>query len=109
MSRHEFGIMDVVPKNTENFEKYEPQKFHCISVHDDYIEPLLEEFSKIQCYWHSLSKREKGLAYCGISLIPPESMQEFISAIEKQICLTELKNLLEKARQENKFVIHFGI
>lgn len=43
MAKHEFGIMNVNPKPNKRYDSYEPEKYDCISVHDDYIGPLLEK------------------------------------------------------------------
>lgn len=109
MAKHEFGIMDVAPTFEQEYNNYEPEKYHCISVDDGDIEPLLKEFSAIPCYWHSLKREERGLAYCGITIIPPYSLKKFISIINSKTQFNELKDLLRKAVKENKFVIHFGI
>lgn len=46
----------------------------------------------------------KRIAYTGINLIPPISIQAFIAVIKDIAELNELKNLLEKALVENKWV-----
>ena len=109
MAKHEFGIMDAAPTLEQKYNNYEPEKYHCISVADDAIEPLMKEFSEIPCYWHSLKREESGLAYCGISIIPPHFLKKFLSIIDGKTQFNELNDLLQKAFQENKFVIHFGI
>lgn len=109
MARHEFGIMDIAPMLGQEYNDYEPEKYHCISVDDENIVPLLKELSEISCYWHSLRREEKGLAYCGITIIPPNSLGKFISIIDSKIPFDELKDVLQKAAKENKYVIHFGI
>ena len=109
MAKHEFGIMDIAPTLKQEYNKYEPEKYHCISVEDEYIGPLLKELSVIPCYWHSLKQEKRGLAYYGITLIPPHSLKEFISVIDSKMQFNELRNLLSKASNDNKFVIHFGI
>ena len=109
MAKHEFVIMDIAPTLKQEYNKYEPEKYHCISVEDEYIEPLLKELSVIPCYWHSLKQEKRGLAYYGITLIPPHSLKEFISVIDSKMQFNELRNLLSKASNDNKFVIHFGI
>lgn len=109
MAKHEFGIMPISPQRGDVFNKYEPQKYDCVTVDDKYIEPLLGRFSIIPCYWHSLDRPELGLAYSGITLIPPHSAGLFadISASENALC--ELTNLLMYAEKNNRYVIHFGI
>lgn len=109
MAKHEFGIMKVAPRQNKRYDTYEPEKYDCISVHDDYIEPLLERLSQIDCYWHSLEHPEKNLAYCGITLIPPSSLKRFIELLEGTVGTEELISLLMKAKEDEKFVIHFGI
>ncbi|MDY5399250.1 MAG: hypothetical protein SPG31_00130 [Eubacterium coprostanoligenes] len=59
MAKHEFGIMDIAPTLKQEYNKYEPEKYHCISVEDEYIESLLKELSVIPCYWHSLQQEER--------------------------------------------------
>lgn len=109
MAKHEFGIMNISPKRDERYDTYEPEKYNCISVHDDYIEPLLDNLSLIDCYWHTLECPGKGLAYCGITLVPPSSMEQFIELLESSTGTEALKSLLSKAKEDEKFVIHFGI
>lgn len=109
MAKHEFGIMQTPPQKGERYDTYEPRKYNCIAVSDDYLESIVSDFLDIDFYWHSLDVPGKGIAYCGITLIPPESMQAFISVIEKIPELSELKALLQKAHNENKWVIHYGL
>ena len=63
------------------------------------------------CYFHTLKTKRKGLAYCGITLIPPESMERFreILLMKDRIEYTELISLLDKGIKENRYIIHFGI
>ena len=109
MSYHNFGIMQIPPEYGKRYDEYEPEKYNCISVNNDYIESIVNNLNNIDFYWHTLDVSGKGLAYCGITLISPSSMQKFISVIENNSKLNELKELLSKALNENKWVIHFGI
>ena len=109
MTRHEFGIMQQDPKPRKRYDEYEPQKYNCISVDDDYIEDIVTNFNHIDFYWHSLDMPAKGIAYTGITLVPPTSLQAFIAVIKDIAELNVLKDLLEKALVENKWVIHFGL
>ena len=38
MAKHEFGIMESAPVSGKRYDEYEPKKYNCISVDDDYIE-----------------------------------------------------------------------
>ena len=109
MVKHEFGIMQIPPEHGKRYDEYETEKYNCISVNDDYIESVVNDLNNIDFYWHTFDVSRKGLAYCGVTLIPPSSMQKFISVIENNSKLNELKELLSKALNENKWVIHFGI
>lgn len=109
MSYHDFGIMQTAPEHGKRYDDYEPEKFNCISVNDDYIEKVVQKLNDIDFYWHTLDVKEKGLAYYGITLIPPSSMEKFISVIENIPELQALKQLLSNACKENKWIIHFGI
>ena len=109
MATHEFRIMPEAPVSVKRYDKYEPQKYSCISIEDEYIEHIAVELQSVDFYWHTLSVKGKGLAYWGITLIPPSSLKDFIKIIEKDPVLSELTELLEKALDENKWVIHFGI
>lgn len=109
MAKHDFGIMDVAPISGKRYDKYEPEKYNCISVDDDYIENIQEQLCAIDSYSHTVDCPIKGLAYCGITLIPPTSINLFLGVIENISELTVLKDLLFMAQQNKKFVIHFGI
>lgn len=109
MANHEFGIMQNAPKQGKRYDEYEPKKFNCICVNDDYLEDIVSNFNHIDFYWHTLDVKGKGLAYCGVTLIPPGSLQEFIDVIKDTPDLHELKELSEKALAENKWLIHYGL
>lgn len=109
LAKHEFGIMNNAPKNGKRYDEYEPEKYNCISVNDDYIENIVPNLTDIDFYWHTLDVKGKGIAYCGVTLIPPTSTELFIKAIKDIAELSELVELAENARSENKWMIHFGL
>lgn len=109
MSTHKFGIMEFAPVSGERYDDYEPWKYSCISVDDNFIEPFLSAFSAMDFFWHSVDISGKGLAYCGVTLIPPESMEEIIRIIKNAPELCRLKKLMSEAVVKHKYVIHFGI
>ncbi|SMB80654.1 hypothetical protein SAMN00017405_1970 [Desulfonispora thiosulfatigenes DSM 11270] len=111
MANHEFGIMETDPKKNQRFDEYDPEKYKLIKINDDFIEPLLPEFKNIPCYWHTLKRPEMNLAYCGITLIPPDSMEDFISIFNRHY-VEEYKDIIilfTEARIKNKYIIHYGI
>ena len=111
MAYHEFGIIENAPKKYQRFDKYDPEKFKLIKINDDFIEPLLPEFQYIRCYWHTLKCSGMNLAYCGITLIPPESVDSFISIFNRhrKEPYNEIIALFEKAKIRDKYVFHYGI
>mgnify|MGYP000938533963 CR=1 FL=1 len=111
MPKHEFGIMQNVPKSEERFDSYEPQKYNCICVDDDFIEPIMMDLQNIDCYWHTLQREEKGLAYYGVTLIPPKSIDAFIKVLSSQNKddYISLISLAKQAKEHCKYIIHFGI
>ena len=109
MAKHEFGIMKNNPKPSLRYDAYEPQKYNSISVDDDYIEQIAPRLNDVEFYWHSLNMPAKGLAYCGVTLIPPASIERMIEVIKTVDALSDLTQLLQKAQSESKWVIHFGL
>ena len=109
MAKHEFEIMAEAPQQGQRYDTYEPWKYTCISIEDSVLEDVVKKFNAIDFYWHTLSVRGKGLAYCGVTLIPPSSQKALIDVIADIPELCELKKLLERAFDKNKWVIHYGI
>ncbi len=109
MAKHEFGIMQEAPKHGHRYDEYQPQKYNCISVNDDYLEDIVAQFNDIDFFWHTIDLPGKGLAYTGVTLIPPTSMPAFIAVIDNRRGLSELKALMIRAVFENKWIIHFGL
>ena len=101
MAKHEFGIMMDAPQQGKRYDEYEPWKYACISVDDAYLEGVVERLTSIDFYWHTLSVKGKGLAYCGVTLVPPCSLKAFIDVIADNSELSELKKLLENALSNN--------
>ena len=109
MAKHEFGIMMDVRQPGKRYDKYEPWEYACISVDDVYLECIIERLLSIDFYWHTLSVKGKGFSYCGITLVPPSFLKAFIDVTADNPELSELKKLLEKALDNHKWVIHYGI
>ena len=106
---HEFGFMPDAPQSGERYDSYEPWKYDAISIHDEYIEPLLPRLNTIDMFWHTVDVPGKGLAYCGITLIPPAAYPEVLEIIRSETELKVLTALIERASEEEKYVIHFGL
>ena len=109
MLKHQFGIMMTDPEPGQIFGEYEPEKYDCIAVDDECIQAVIERVKSLKCYWHSLDRPEAGLAYHGITLIPPESIAEVIEAVRNVSEMRRLMEMLVVAERKRKFVIHFGV
>ncbi len=118
VAKHEFGIIDSFEEN-KWYSDYEPEKYNCISISDDIIEELIikfnDELMTIKTYFQVATQPGTGLDYCGITIIPPDSLRQFRDIIIKansQYQSQELKLLIEKvsdAMSKNKYLIHYGI
>ena len=110
MPKHEFGLMDNPPFESERFDEYIPEKYaNLISVEDSVIVQISGELNEVQMYWHTLENPQNGLAYNGITLISPESASKIQSITGRYPKLGRLTRLMEKAMTERKYIIHFGI
>lgn len=95
------------------------KKYHCIALPDNIINDWWYALTTMKSYFHCCSNSETALDRWGLTLIPPESLEKFADIIRTQtserfslLCQTELNALLdlvEQAKQENKFIIHYGV
>ena len=44
MAKHEFGIMESAPIGGKRYDEYEPKKYNCIAIDDDYIDGIQEDY-----------------------------------------------------------------
>lgn len=113
MIKAQFGIIDDIEQDEDYW--YEPEKYHCIYINDDYMDDWWEQLLLMKTYFHSLSRPEFGLARWGITIIPPESLGIFQDIVlsdkrlskDKQLVL--LSQMIQRAMKEKKHMIHFGV
>lgn len=111
---HEFGILDDFDIQNK-YNDYIPQKYNCISVDDDIINSLIDNLSIMKTYFHSFNRPEYGLAYYGVTIIPPESLSLFYDVVtssgdfKNSTELSELASKIIQATEEKKYMIHYGI
>lgn len=106
---HEFGIMQRAPKTGERYDSYEPQKYNCISIASEYIDEITLPLSEIEFYWHTVDVVGKGIAYCGITLISPQSAAKIPDILPYDEVFEPLRQLLKNAISKDRFVIHYGV
>ena len=114
MPKAEFGIIDKI-ESRNDYSNYEPQKYHCIQIDDEYIDDWWSKLVIMKSYFHNLDRPELGLARWGVTIIPPESLvvlQDIVisdSRIHFDQELIELVEVIQKAIQGNKYMIHYGV
>ncbi|WP_434779090.1 toxin-antitoxin system YwqK family antitoxin [Neisseria sp. Ec49-e6-T10] len=113
----DFGIVEHLDKNKDyTFSDYE---FGCVKISDMVIDGWWKSLSTMKSYYFCYSRPEKGLNRYGVTLIPPESLDLLYDIVVNktaedfkvkypQIAL-ELLDLIQKARNEGKYIIHFGV
>jgi hypothetical protein len=120
-----FGIIDQFETNQHYDELSEafPQvllKYHCVDVPDDIVNEWVNDLSHVHTHWIRYGREAKGLAHCGITLIPPESLGDVLGVVQRYILppccgkrnrtkMKRLISLLNEAITQNKWVIHFGL
>lgn len=113
---HEFCVMPEDPGAEEEFS-YTPERFPDQVIVDD---DLLNEWAgrhedalwSIPVYFHTLRRPDHGLAWYGITLIPPSSSPAFLDLFvndpEKEQ-FRDVAYLMHRAAEKSKFIIHYGI
>lgn len=110
----EFGIIDNFEED-KDYSDYEPEKYNCISIDDDFINDWWSNLVLIKTYHHSYNRPDFALARWGVTLISPESLERFYSIVsndrhsKSSEQLINLMVLIRKALEESKWVIHYGV
>jgi hypothetical protein len=110
----EFGIIDEFQKN-KDYSDYEPEKYHCVAIDDDFINDWWNDLALIKTYFHRYSRPAFALARWGVTLIPTESLESFYNIVstdkrsKSSKEFVDLMMLLRRAISENKYVIHYGV
>ena len=115
MIKIEFGIIDEIEPQ-KDYSKYEPEKYHCVCIDNDaYIDVWWDQLQKMPSFSICLSKPGVALDRWGVTIIPPESLwilKDIVcndSRIKTDSHLVDLVNVILRAIEENKYMIHFGV
>ena len=108
---HEFGIIEHFSSRIKKYSKYQPEKYNCISIDDDYILPLGEKIYGIKMINPCLNEKCKTLCYYGVTIIPVESLSQFRTVFieENNHVYNQMISLIDRAIDEQKNIIHYGV
>ena len=114
MPKAEFGIIDNLDPQ-KDYSEYAPDKYHCLSIDDDYLDEWWPHLCTMRTYFHSMSRPETALARWGVTLIPPESLPVLVKVLQTDTRMEadpQLELLLSKVEEaivSDKYMIHFGV
>lgn len=107
-SKYDYSIADSDLEYEEIIKKYK-----CVSISDDIFNKIIPQLADMDTYFQNYGNPHKGLDHYGETIIPPESLHEFIDAIKSAGILTnEVGSLLilaETAYSQGKYMICFGV
>jgi len=117
---HDFYISSTPTLLKYNDIKYEE---HYIRIQDRFILDNYPLFKNVELYWNNTEKLGPGFNYYGNTIITPKMAQELLNIMEKFIKYdgseeaeyfvgeeyNMLREILNDAINENKYIIHFGI
>ena len=110
---HEFGIMPTAPAPEEEFG-YSPENYpDMVIVDDDSLNDWsgrhYDALRSIPVCYNDLRHPGTGLAWYGITLIPPASIPAFLDILTGEPDFADLAYLMHRAAEQNKYIIHYGV
>lgn len=110
----EFGIIEDLDRHRD-YGVYEPARYHCVAIDDDYLDDWWPQLMGMSTYFHSLDRPAQALARWGVTLIPPASLPLFLAIVQADGRwgtdgqLAALTQMIRQAIAADKYMIHFGI
>lgn len=110
---HEFMIYKKKPNYFTSFDRIYLKKKIIVKINDEIINNI--SFSNVETYFHQYRKKYKktDLNLLGITIIPPESLEQFLKIIKSHNkgnkVMNELIKLTEEAIENNWYIIHYGV
>ena len=104
----EFGVFPEVFPNAL-------KAYNCVAINDDALNGWWPRIEGMKSNFHTFMHPETALARYGVTLIPPESLDLFYDIVKNDTSseFTEqaaaVLAVIENAKRNGKFVIHFGI
>ncbi|MCL2049647.1 MAG: hypothetical protein FWG87_13090 [Defluviitaleaceae bacterium] len=114
MIKTELGIIDEIDYS-KDYGAYEPERYNCIYIDDEYINDWWERLRLMKTYFHNMSRPSFALARSGVTIIPPEALplfQDIVATDERTNTDNNLLNLaakIQEAIDTDKHMIHFGV
>ncbi|MCB6364988.1 hypothetical protein LI291_02120 [Intestinibacillus massiliensis] len=111
MASYHLGIIERFDPKTREYESYTPEKYGCIAVTDDALEPALLQLGQLPTFWHTGARPAAGFAMTGVTLLPPGSVPAFRRALENAGD-PALRAAIDKAREaghRQKYMILYGL
>lgn len=113
--RTEFGILGAPDPCVDYGASYEPERYGCVAICDECLDPWMEPLSGMKTYFHCLDRPEHGFARYGVTLIPPESLPQLLSVVlafppegdegeEELLC-----GVIREAIHRQAFLIVYGV
>ena len=113
--RAEFGIIETINPKNDYGSSYEPEKYSCVAICEEAINDWYDELADMKTYWHCMNRPNTNIARYGVTIIPPESLEQLIGAIRAKTKAKfaadalEVASLLETAAKLSKFVILYDV
>ncbi|WP_277490782.1 MULTISPECIES: hypothetical protein [unclassified Breznakia] len=108
---NDFAIIDKVRRNNE-YSFADAKNYKRIRILDYYVSFWADQLEDMNTFWHRLDSPNTALARAGVTIIPPRSLPLFYEVVEEAAQTKEEQELLaliEKAIEEKKYIIHFGV
>ena len=85
----------------------------CIEIPDQYAARWIADSESLASFVCTLQRPFKGIDYCGVTLIPAESLPQLLDIIwldsEREKAVSNLIALIQRAIQNGNFMIVYGV
>ena len=109
----EFGIINNFDKE-KDYSDYEPKMYNCVGIDDNALNSWWVRLESMKSYFHAYSRPEMALARCGVTLIPPDSLDLFYDIVKNDTPsefteqVADVLAIISKAKHNSKYIIHYG-
>ena len=112
-----FGIIPEIDgtRDYSQFDSFEEvcRLHRCIEIGNEYANKWVNQSGHISTFACTLERPFCGIDYCGVTLIPPDSLPELLGIIrldaKREAAVFNLMILIEKAIENGNFLIVYGV